>query len=427
MDIGRKRIRRTYLPLTQSNGVVCDTPDSSPMVQVYNAESNTYEPNRQLIACVVRPVICLKAGDGSMNEPIGNKSLANIKWYANGVDISTIDVWQDGYSINTTSTDEHRGTLTVTRNIPPGERWELKMEAVVNDPRTNTNVPVSTGPVMMYTTDKSKDAYSLNMSGDRICLYDPLNDVLADYEYEDSHGLDVAAAATLGEAQVHPTAYLMRRSLMLSKGGVEVAAQTTNGSTTTDNWNLEVYHVNASTGALTILDADEPNELVDITPVDSSDRMLYGKGWMFRMDCRLIEGASYMVIAKIGGTEVGRVPFAVRRQYNSYKPRTENDNYINSDENRRIDHAHVQYNGRVMAHPERSIRMVWMTAVGMTETAHGEGTDFNVPLGELGMTDSIVEQMEMWLNVAQKDRHALAVDENGAVLTDSDGTPLIFN
>ena len=50
----KKRIRRDYAPLNVVVTVVNDTPNS-PLVQVYDGDSGTYEPNRAVTPLLLRP------------------------------------------------------------------------------------------------------------------------------------------------------------------------------------------------------------------------------------------------------------------------------------------------------------------------------------------------------------------------------------
>ena len=96
METSRKRIRRDFAPLTVSVAIACDSA-YSPLMQVYDAQTGEYEPNRQLSPTVIRPEVNAVASDGSWPNHSANKALANLKWYVNGVNITTLSAWTGKY------------------------------------------------------------------------------------------------------------------------------------------------------------------------------------------------------------------------------------------------------------------------------------------------------------------------------------------
>ena len=73
----------------------------SPLMQVYNAASQEYEPNRLVTPTIIRPIVNAHAADGTWPIPTANGSLANMHWYVNGVDISLLDDWVNLYLSDT--------------------------------------------------------------------------------------------------------------------------------------------------------------------------------------------------------------------------------------------------------------------------------------------------------------------------------------
>lgn len=169
METIKKRKRKIFAPLTTSVTVACDSA-FSPVTQVYNAEIQEYEPDRTVIATVLRPVVTANAVDGSWNDPYVNKLLADMHWFANGQDISTLDDWTGKYEISQVGAE--RGSLIIRRNVAPGERIDLHFEAVLPDPRIGFNIDIVSEVVCLSTTDKSTDSYAANPSHSVLCRND---------------------------------------------------------------------------------------------------------------------------------------------------------------------------------------------------------------------------------------------------------------
>ena len=115
MEIARNRIRRDYAPLTVSASLVCDSA-YSPVMQVYSAAQNEYLPDRTLSPTVLRPIVNAAASDGSWPTPSANAQLANMKWYVNNVDITTLPAWSGLFTIETRKFKKKKKSLS---DVPP--------------------------------------------------------------------------------------------------------------------------------------------------------------------------------------------------------------------------------------------------------------------------------------------------------------------
>ena len=69
------------------------------------------------------------AADGSWDMPYVNSLLAEMNWFANGENISAISSWNGKYSIDTVG--DTRGAITISRNVAPGESFELYFEGLI--------------------------------------------------------------------------------------------------------------------------------------------------------------------------------------------------------------------------------------------------------------------------------------------------------
>lgn len=415
MKTEKRRLRRTFSPLTVATSMICHTGSSSPFTQVYDAETKSYEPDRGGTSsgvgspCMVRPIIELNADDGSMVNARGNQFLANMKWYVNGVDITTIQAWTDCYAIRNTN-DSLKGTLTVYKNIPVGERCELTFEGVINDPRTNLNIPVTAGPIVLRTTDKSKDQWSLSICVDPALEYDPIRDQLHLYHYMVAHGQIVHTDAA-EEAADDDTSYRQAIPIEVRRG------------TTLQNsdYTLELYRVNPSTGALTQISTSDLNEVISMSLTQ------------LNIDLRLIEKEEYVLIAKNGTTEVARQSFGMKRHNGDYQLTPVNAAGVAPSDVNRIDVLQGRYEGNVLDHPACAIKILWKTKAVGSNTVNtqneGETTEYNLGQAGLGL-DYTTAEIDQWVESEVKGKHLIAKEsasDGGKVYCDENNVPFIFN
>ena len=66
-----KRIRRDYAPLNVALGVTNSTPNS-PLIQVYDPDTGTYNPDRTITWLVIKPVLKANAPDDTLVSELGN-------------------------------------------------------------------------------------------------------------------------------------------------------------------------------------------------------------------------------------------------------------------------------------------------------------------------------------------------------------------
>ena len=155
METSRKRIRKDFAPLTVSVSLACSTA-FSPVTQVFRAASSEYEPDRSITPTLLQPTVIAAADDGSWPTPNSNAMLANMQWFANGVDITTLNDWNGLYTIDTVGAT--RGGLTIFRNLTPAERLSMHFEADLVDNRLGVTHHNKTDAIVLTTIDQSADA-----------------------------------------------------------------------------------------------------------------------------------------------------------------------------------------------------------------------------------------------------------------------------
>lgn len=406
MESQRKRIRREYAPLTVMTGLVCTTP-LSPVTQVYNSNNGEYEPDRSLTPTVIHPDVVAHAKDGSWKTPQANAQLANMVWKVNGVDITTLNAWQDYFSIETQG--NNRGDITLTKNLTPGSYVELSFEAQLADDRLGVNIPIKCDPIILSTVDKSEDDYSMSIGDDQIIQYDPFKDKLHLYEYKLAHGLMSGSAADR-EAAIDENSYERTIPITVYKGKDILPPSA---------YSVRLYQV---TGVVSgVAQLSELTASADEIDSISSEAVV--------VDLRLIAKRDYLIRASAHGEEIAEKQFSVNRIYPKFTVRPTNGTSINPHDTERYDVAMVDCDGNRVSCPESIIKIIWKTdSASLSGVVHGEGDSIVFQLAKTGIGNTYLND---WLDVycegEQKEVMSVAIDENNDELTDENGETLIFN
>lgn len=401
METARKRIRKDFAPLTVSVSLHCQSA-GSPVTQVYNAALDQYEPDRSVSPTILQPVVTAAASDGSWPNPYANSQLANMKWYENGVDISTIPAWANKYSIDTVGST--RGALTIYRNLTPTERLSLHFEAELVDNRLGVTHPIVTDEIVLSTVDKSADSYGLSIGESTSMFYNPFLDPLLLYDYKLAQGLRQASAADRAAAAADPNSYLRTIPITVFQGPNKL----------TSGYTIELYRV---TNVNTITKLNAEKEVVAIAASGIT------------LDLRVISKANYMIKALINGTEVARLQFSVERLFQGFSCTPTNDSAILPGQTSRYDQVLVDSEGKAIECPESIISIIWYTdSAHKTAVRHNEGGHTIFELAKTGIGDTSNDDwLEIYTDAIQKNAMAFAVDENGNTLVDENGNPLIFD
>lgn len=401
MESPKKRVRIEYAPLNVAVSMVLITPNS-PLTQVCNTLLNQYEPDRTLTPTVLLPQVVANAADGSWPEPHSNQYLANAKWYANKVDITTITEWQGKYEIGTTGSQ--KGMLTIKRNLLPNEVISLVFKADLVDSRLGVTIPIETDPVILSSSVKSQDQYSLSIKGSQIIQYDVFKDKLAVYDYMVAQGLTAPSSAAK-TAATDSNSYLRDIPVTLFKGEDVMAS----------GFSLKYYRVNSDMS------------LTELTPDD--DEVIAFDNTHIVLDLRLVAKADYVVRATADNRDVAQIQFSVSRLFQAFNIRATNGTAIGPMDTDRCDVAMVDCDGNIVRCPEVMLRMTWKTnTAGLSNKIHNEGERTVFNLASTGIGDNYTNDwLETWADAEFKSEHRIATDENGNIFTDENGNNYIFN
>ncbi len=402
MEISRQRVRRDFAPLTVSVSVACAS-SASPLMQVYNAELMEYEPNRLLSPTLIRPEVMANAKDGSWPHPSANAQLANMKWYANGKDISTLADWNGLYEIDQVGST--RGSLTVYRNVAPGEKEiALHFEADLVDNRLGVVIPIKTDTLTLSTFDKSDDSYSLSVGDANNIVYNPCNDKLHLYEHKVAQGI-ISASASARAAALDGNEYICTIPIDLYKGGKKVDS----------GYTIKLYKVNGV------------NSFTEMTASD--DEVISISNTAVSLDLRMIEKNDYLIRAFVNNVSMAQVQVAVRRSHPTFTASPTNATDILPSQRQRYDVAQVCSESKIIECPGSIFKLTWKTDTAtMTGVTHNEGekTLFSIEKTGIGNT-SINDWMDVYIEAEQKDIYKIATDASGNIYTDEYGNEYIIN
>lgn len=401
METTKKRLRINFAPLDIASSIVCITPNS-PVTQVYNNTNSQYEPDRTLTPTVILPRIVAYAGDGSWPDPEANHVLADMHWYADGKEISTVAAWTGKYEIE--QNGSMRGALTIKRNVPPDVQVSLVFKAVVADTRTGVNYPVETDPIVLFTSVKSEDTYSVAIGDAQGILYNPFKDRLHIYNYKVANGIIAGSTALKNEA-TDENAHIRSIPVTVYRGEDVV----------TTGFTVSYYRVTKGTLALTALTTG--GEVVSMS------------NSQITLDLRLIDTGDYMVQVSANGKVAAQIQFSVKREYQAYQITCMNDLPIAPRDTMRYDEAMVRSDGNVVECPEAILRMIWMSDTNAKKgVTHNEGRKTLFSLAEAGLgSDHNNDWLDVYITAGLHPSFSMAVDASGNQFTDESGSALIFN
>ena len=401
MESIKKRKRKIFAPLTTSVTVTCDSA-FSPVTQVYDAEIQEYVPDRGVLQTVLRPVVTANAVDGSWPDVYANKLLSDMHWFANGIDISTLNDWTNKYEISQVGAE--RGSLIISRNVAPNERIDLHFEAVLADPRLGVNIPIVSEAICLSTIDKSIDSYSASLSEDARIVYKPLLDKLYRYSWRVAQGLETASPQAEAECR-DGNEYERTLHYALFRGSNRIST----------GYTVKLFRI---TNILTMTEITAPDPLVISLGLTS-----------VTLDLRMMEKDDFAILFYVDNNEVARIQFSVSLDHFPI----ENPEPVDSSD---ILPTDTEIYNRLSAHSEGNViedvgaflNITWITdSAYKSSVHHNDGERAIIQLADTGVGTGVDDSwLLVYANVLQKGAYKVAVDRNGDVFTDSNGVPYIF-
>lgn len=405
MQITKNRIRRDYQPLSVAHSISVVSTGDSPLTQVYDEVLNVFQPNRKITPLVLMPKVTLTASDGSMVQPLTNKDIAadSMKWYLDGKDIKTVAGWKDNVRI-ATSADDLRGQLTIAYNVMPRETHSLYFEYTVADTRTGKNITIVTDAVVLSTTDKSEDDWSVDVSGAKTVIYDPTEDMLAEMEYEVAQGLATYSDVEMREAETSAGSYKHDFVLTVRKGNTVADASL---------YDVKVWlHEGSRMVELT------DDNLIDSPVTEANKRHV-------EVDLRMVDNVALTIEVRWKDKPVAAVTVGAARKEPGVNWDSLNKTDASAKEDMRDDRVLASTKKGVLKYPQRTHRILWFVtdAKGKDhEIGYGDKTRYSMK--KFGLTDTA--EIAEYIATEQKPAHALAVTKDGKVLTGKNGEVFII-
>ena len=422
----RQHTRLRFSPLTVSCQLSCLTP-LSPPVQNLDATGdepgNVYNPDRRLSPCVIRPEVRATDPDGIYADGAANASLSldAMRWTIAGEPIAS--VWREGtdYAIDRTES-EHRGELTVWRNLAPEEQAQLRFAGTFYDWRTGISYNVESDLLMLRTTSRAESPYACSVDYG-VVRYDIVRDRLWLYDFLAARG-----EAPRGGRDAYRDAHSYERTVTVSLVRGRRAITSLPAGVT-----MQVLRLGDASETPIVAGSLDAPELVEAT----FPRLVF--------DLRLAEGDEYAVRFVEGGVELCRTTVAIYRRTTMptlAKPARGADLTVRQKQYTNM--ALLSLANRAIDYPEAYYQIGWHsqsmhrpTPGGLmqydAEQALGQGADLGVRVAQLGIGEREQDAaVEVWFDLAPHAALApalvadAATDAAAEVWTDEHGTPYII-
>ena len=388
-----KRIRRIYSPLVISALIECSS-TASPVAQTYNSENGEFEPDRTVTPCIIFPHVKASAKDGSWPATQSNYKLANMVWYVDGIDISTISAWSGLYDITTSGND--KGTLSISKNVDISQKYNLHFEADMADTRLGTVLHIVTDSVLLSTISKSEDEYSLHINDDQIIQYNLLKDRLLLYEWKSANGIAVGNRADV----IDSNAYERDISISVIKGASPI----------TSGYNLKLYRV--SDGA----ELTAGGDVLSFTLTS------------LKLDLRLIGKEDYIIKLYINDLIKASKQFSVNRVYPSFHFIVLGGESLLPNDTEILTLLKVSSGGNVIPYPHPFFDILWLTSSFAKEATFNPGVKGKINLADTGIGNTSTDDyIDIKPTIAYRNKFNNAMDDNGNALVDNSGNQLIIN
>ena len=364
MKTYEQKIPRIYQPLSLSCTISMQGTQAKQSFKTDETGDAAFNPNRRLTPTVILPLVRAYDPDGIFRSGLVNDLLADIHWYDGDTEI----VPGADYAIDTTSSTT-RGQLTVYRNTPAPSAQNLRFEALITDTRKNENIKVSVGCVISSVVS-SGDEYEIRIDQPEACYINPI---------EALSSLTVNATAWRG-----------------SKGQVAI--------------DYELWKTVAGT----------------LRAVLATDyEVISASGSVFTFDVRMINEEVYTVIGKVGGTEVARRSFTIRRKYPAWTAKQSGTAELIPGQTLLVHNVDVSIATGVVPDALKyfSIQPHTVT-VKNGDMNWGERQVLSINPLDAGFTDG--SYVGVYFDVNEIPALNVATDENGNVLVDENNNRLLI-
>jgi len=398
----KNRLRKDYQPLT----TVCNLrtlTTGSTAIQVYDAYSGTYDPDRTITPLVIFPEVIADAIDGSWIYKQANFMLTNMTWFANGVDITTRSEWEGLFEI--VDSGANKGAISIFRNLDSSESIDLRFEAVLPDNRIGANIPITSGSAVLLTENKTEDTYSISINDSDKIAYNPFLDKSLLWEYMNANNIPP------GLEVIDSNSYKKTIKVSVFKGTNKMSG----------GYTLKMYRIN---GLENILVATAADTEVIIEP-ENYEIVSFGQD-QFQLDLRIIEKADYLLIAEVEVESVvkqaAQIQFGIYRDYPNYTCDLMSRAYIQNTDKIHTNKAIIHHNAHVVPYPALIVDMVWKVQSATKTTEWQAGENAVIELDRTGLGNTFQDNwLDVWVETEQYKAMQVMTDEFGEPYTDENG------
>ena len=390
-----------------SNGILVGY-NFCPLIQTFDADSNTYVVDRGTTPTVIVPIANLIPSDHVGNSfDISSPNVTNIKWYVQkgnetaGTDITSHADWANLFTISSDATS--RGTITLKKNIPYGDTWKIWMEYDFDDERTGYTQVIhrKTESKTLMTTVNSESSYVMSISRPNGEVYNPLLDKRIEYDYKAAYGL-LAEGETFTDDE---RTYLRKVVVSLKKG-----------------YNT----LNVGTDYSIKVERYENGTYTTVTAADDDIESINGNDIVFNLS--YFNSTSWRISCLKGERVLGSEYYGFTRSTN--EPSVE---YVASDtinDNSKVERIKVllSYYGSTIQYPEAYCDISWTRVDTSGNTVQcGGGDDITLDLTDPNVINSSSTGIKVEATVTVRKALRKLTNAAGVILTDENNNVLTIN
>jgi len=369
MKVTRK-IRRVFSPLnvTASYNVT-----GSALSQVYNSTLEEYEPNRVITPTIITPEIMINDIDGVFGDGNANRKLSNIKWYVDGVDLTTLADFTNGLYLIDTSDTITRGALKIFKNVNGSLPKNLSFRAMLPDSRRSVNITIAIDNILLSTQNVSPDKYTLEIDQPVEKIINPIS---------------------LNNYTINSIVY---------RGGDKLIDKS--------DLDFELYYIS---GGNTIK-AD----------INNSPEIIVNDKGIFTFDLRMIQKRDYEIKLLKNTEELASVQFSILRKYSTYTADIRTFGDLRSSQSTIRATALINYEKTILENPGLYFYITWFTYSNTEGTlTHNMGEQAEIVAQNTGIDSGNVD---LYFDIQEKPAMEVATESNDEIYTDNLNEPYIFN
>lgn len=347
----------------------------SAISQVYNATAGEYEPNRVITPTIITPEVMVNDVDGIFGDGNANRKLANLKWYIDDVELTTLSDYANGlYLIDTTDTMT-RGSLTIYKNVAAAAPKKLSFRATLPDSRRSLNITIALDNILLSTQDISADKYTLEINQPIEKVINPVT--LIDYYYA--------------------------INCIVYRGGDKL--------TDHSGMTFNLYYISGT-------------NIIEVNLSNSPEVLSVANG-VFTFDLRMIQKRDYMIRLFQGTDELASLQFSINRVYPVYVADLRTYGDLRKDQTIIPATSIIHAGKTLITDPGKYFTITWHTySATVGDIVHNLGEQAEIPAQDTGLEKGAID---VYFDLEEKPKMEVATNSIDEFYTDNLSEPYIFN